>query len=87
MIAAVIGVFGLVIKRLNLPVVPIILGMVLGGIAETKFRTSMARIDTPLDFINRPICAIIFTLILVAIASHIYSLYRGKTKAVAASDL
>ncbi len=56
-LAAGFGVFGLVLKRLNLPVVPIILGMVLGGIMEVKLRSSMARVKTPLDFVDRPIAA------------------------------
>ena len=33
------------------------LGMVLGGIMETKLRSAMARVKTPLDFIDRPIAA------------------------------
>lgn len=70
-IAAGFGVFGLILKRLNLPIVPIILGMVLGNIMEIKFRSSMARVKTPLDFIDRPIAAILFALILIVIALHI----------------
>lgn len=77
-IAAVVGIFGMIVKRLNLPLVPIILGMVLGGIIEVKFRTSMARIDTPLDFIDRPIAAILFGLILLALVTHFVSLFRDR---------
>lgn len=73
-IAAGFGVFGLVLKRLNLPVVPIILGMVLGGIMETKLRSSMARVKTPLDFIDRPIAAILFAIIVLVIILHIRTL-------------
>jgi len=73
-IAAAFGVFGLVLKRLNLPLVPIILGMVLGGIMETKFRSSMPRVKTPLDMIDRPIAMIIFIMILLVIAAHIRTL-------------
>jgi len=69
-------VFGLVLKRLNLPIVPIILGMVLGGIMEVKLRSSMARVNTPLDFIDRPISAIIFGIIVLVIGFHI----RGVVK-------
>lgn len=73
-IAAGFGVLGLVLKRLNLPVVPIILGMVLGNIMEVKLRSAMARVKTPLDFIDRPIAAILFVLILLIIAMHIRTL-------------
>lgn len=73
-IAAGFGVFGLILKRLNLPIVPIILGMVLGGIMETKLRSAMARVKEPLDFIDRPIAAILFGLILLVIVMHIRTL-------------
>jgi len=81
-IASVFGLFGLVLKRLNLPIVPIILGMVLGGIMETKFRTSLPRIDSALDWINRPVAGSIFALIVGVILLHSWSLWRGrKTRA------
>ncbi len=80
-IAAGFGIFGLILKRLNLPVVPIILGMVLGGIMETKLRSAMARVKTPLDFIDRPIAAIIFSLILLVIAIHIRAHVKSRKQA------
>ena len=76
MIAAVFGVFGLILKRLNLPIVPIILGMVLGGIMEVKLRSAMPRLKTPLDMIDRPISFILFVLIVLVIAVHIRTLIR-----------
>ena len=75
-IAAGFGVFGLILKRLNLPIVPIILGMVLGGIMEVKLRTAMAAVKTPLDFISRPIAAIIFVMILLILVLHVRTLIR-----------
>ena len=75
-VAAGFGVFGLILKRLNLPIVPIILGMVLGGIMEVKLRSAMARVKTPLDFIDRPIAAILFVMILVIIGLHIRTLVQ-----------
>jgi len=77
-IAAAIGMFGLMLKRLNLPIVPIILGMVLGGIMEVKFRTSMARVDHVFEFIERPVAQVLFGIIVVVLAAHIYSLFRVK---------
>lgn len=74
-IAAGFGVFGLILKRLDLPIVPIILGMVLGGIMEVKLRSSMARVKEPLDFIDRPIAAILFGLIVLVILLHFRTLY------------
>jgi putative tricarboxylic transport membrane protein len=69
-LAAVFGVLGFILKRLHLPVVPIILGMVLGGIMEVKLRSAMARVKTPLDFIDRPIAAILFAIIVLVLGLH-----------------
>ncbi len=79
-IAAGFGVFGLILKRQNLPIVPIVLGMVLGGIMETKLRSAMARVKTPLDFIDRPIAAILFGLILLVVALHVRTLIMEHKK-------
>ncbi|WP_435256672.1 tripartite tricarboxylate transporter permease [Thioclava sp. FR2] len=76
--AAGFGVLGYILKRLNYPAVPIILGMVLGGIMEAKLRTSMAQVETPLDFVSRPIAAIIFGLIILTLALHIRNILRAK---------
>lgn len=78
LIAAGFGLLGLILKRLQLPVVPIILGMVLGGIAENKFRTSLPRIKTPLDWIERPIAAGIFAIIVLVLVIHIWSLLKSR---------
>ncbi|MEX3314128.1 tripartite tricarboxylate transporter permease [Sulfitobacter sp. PS-8MA] len=76
MIAAGFGVLGLILKRLNLPIVPIILGMVLGGIMEVKLRSALPRLSTPLDMIDRPISFIIFALILLVLTLHFGTLIR-----------
>lgn len=75
-ISAVFGILGLVLKRLNLPIVPIILGMVLGGIMETKLRSAIPRLQSPLDMIDRPISFVIFVLILLVIGLHIRALVK-----------
>ncbi|MCT4553251.1 MAG: tripartite tricarboxylate transporter permease [Pelagimonas sp.] len=76
MLAAGFGLLGLVLKRLNLPIVPIILGMVLGGIMEVKLRSALPRLKTPLDMIDRPIALILFLLILLVIGLHLRTLRR-----------
>lgn len=77
-IATVFGFIGFVLKRLQLPIVPIILGMVLGGIMEVKLRASMARVKTPLDFIERPIAFILFCAIVIIIIMHVRSLIKNR---------
>lgn len=76
MIAAGFGVLGLILKRLNLPIVPIILGMVLGGIMEVKLRSALPRLKTPIDMIDRPIAFIIFVMIVLVLALHLRTLIK-----------
>lgn len=85
-LASLFGVLGLTLKRLNLPIVPIVLGMVLGGIMETKLRSAMARVKTPLDFIDRPIAAILFGIIVLVIVLHIRSMIRDHRNPPAETD-
>ena len=82
-IAAAFGVLGLVLKRLGLPVVPIVLGMVLGGIMEVKLRSAMARVKTPLDFVDRPIAALLFGAIVVVVALQVRAVVRSRHGAAA----
>ncbi|MBT4890807.1 MAG: tripartite tricarboxylate transporter permease [Rhodospirillales bacterium] len=79
-IAAAFGLFGFILKRLDWPIVPIILGMVLGRIMEDKFRASMARVETPIDFINRPVSGVMFGLIMFPLSLHFFTLYRQSRK-------
>lgn len=77
-VACGLGVFGLVLKRLALPIVPVVLGMVLGGIMEVKLRSAMARVNTPLDFVDRPIAALLFGLIVLVLVLHVRTLLRER---------
>lgn len=70
-LAGAFGLFGLMLRRLGLPSVPVIFGLILGGIAETRLRTSLPRIDGPLDWINRPVAAVIFALIVLVLVVHL----------------
>jgi putative tricarboxylic transport membrane protein len=81
-IAAVFGLIGFVLKRQNLPVVPIILGMVLGGIMEVKLRSAMARVSSPLDFVERPIAAALALAIVALLVVHIRGAMRERRSAL-----
>lgn len=76
--AIAFGVLGLVLKRLRLPVVPIILGMVLGGIMETKLRSAQAQIKTPLDLVDRPIAMILAAAIVLVILAHLRTIISER---------
>ena len=86
-IASVFGVLGLILKRLNLPVVPIVLGMVLGGIMEVKLRSAMIRVKTPMDFVERPIAAILAILIILVILGHFRTLRKEHKLRLAEAEI
>ncbi|MBU2983008.1 tripartite tricarboxylate transporter permease [Lentibacter algarum] len=78
MLAAGFGIFGFVLKRLSLPAVPIVLGMVLGGIMEVKLRAGMARVKTPFDFIDRPVAMILFIMIVGVLIIHLRHVWQER---------
>ncbi len=80
LIAACFGIFGFVLKRLAIPAVPIILGMVLGGIMEVKLRAGMARVKTPFDLIDRPIAMILFLMIIGVLFIHFHRVWLDHKK-------
>jgi putative tricarboxylic transport membrane protein len=63
------GIAGYIMKRLEVPVAPVILGLVLGPLAEKSFRQALFMSDGSLSiFIERPIC-------LAFIAAGVVSLF------------
>lgn len=68
-IALVFGVLGYVMRRADLPVAPLILGLVLGPLAEKSFRQSMALSrGNPAIFFTRPISAALLSVGLASLA-------------------
>jgi putative tricarboxylic transport membrane protein len=80
-IASAFGFFGFILKRLDLPTSPVILGMVLGKLMEDRFRTAMARVREPWDFIERPIAFVLFVMIVLAIAVQVWTVIRARRPA------
>ena len=79
-IAAGFGLFGMILRRLDLPIVPIILGIVLGGIMEQKLKVAAVRINTPLDLIYRPDSAVLIIVIFGVLASALWSRFQPNQK-------
>lgn len=68
------GILGWILKRKDYPLPPVVLGMVLGTIAETNFRRAVM-MDSYDIFFQRPISAI---LLLMALLSFVLPLLRQK---------
>jgi putative tricarboxylic transport membrane protein len=74
------GVFGFLLKALGFPIVPVILGVVLGSIAEKNLSQAFAITTDLAPFITRPWSLFFLTLGAVSIFFPAYQKSRGKEK-------
>ena len=80
MFAAGFGYLGFVLRRLDWPLVPIVLGLVLGSIMIEKLTAGAGQIRTVWDLVNRPVSGTLAVVILLVIAASIYSTARPKRR-------
>jgi putative tricarboxylic transport membrane protein len=88
-IALLFGLIGYAMRRLSIPLAPLVLGLLLGPLFEQSLRQSIALAGTPLVFLQRPIpLALIVAAMLVLVVTWILkrrsaamgSLIRGSAK-------
>ena len=66
MVTIVVGIGAYLLSNLNVPMIPFILGFILGPTIETNFRKAMIMSDGDVTiFITRPICIILIVLTIV----------------------
>lgn len=76
-VALVFGALAWVLRKLDLPPVPILLGLVLGRMTETNFRRALLISNgDPSIFLQSIYCKIFLALIIIAVAAIV----RGKLK-------
>lgn len=76
-IALVFGIVSYLMRKLELPAVPMLLGLVLGNMTETNFRRALLISDgSPAIFFSSVFCWIFIALIVVVIGG----ILRGKVK-------
>ncbi|ODT66867.1 MAG: hypothetical protein ABS75_25105 [Pelagibacterium sp. SCN 63-23] len=83
-IMLVFGVIGLVLKRCGIPASPIVLGLILGPLAESNLRRSLL-IDGPLGLVNKPISATLITLAIIAILAALITPFLQRRRAAQAA--
>jgi putative tricarboxylic transport membrane protein len=71
--AVVFGYIGYIFRRLNWPLVPVVLGLVLGSIIIERLSAGSGQIKSAADFINRPVSGTLFFVILLVIGFIVYS--------------
>ena len=76
-----IGMVGFLMRRVDIPVAPAIIGMILGPMAEQQFRRALAISQgDPSVFLTRPISAALLSLALLAmLAVPLARAYRART--------
>lgn len=76
-VALIFGVVSYLMRKLELPAVPMLLGLVLGGMTETNFRRALLISDgSPKIFFSSIFCWIFIALIVIVIGSVL----RGNVK-------
>jgi putative tricarboxylic transport membrane protein len=80
-IAICFGVLGFALRRANIPMVPIILGLVLGPIMERYFRQGIGAAGGDLTiFVTRPVSLIFMIVIVVLIITALRNAIKGNAK-------
>jgi putative tricarboxylic transport membrane protein len=76
--AIIFGYIGYVLRRLDWPLVPIVLGLVLGSIILEKLTAGAGQIKSAIDLINRPVSGTLFVVILFVIGFIILTSVRNR---------
>ena len=72
------GIIGFILRQLNYPMAPLVLGIVLGDLLEKNLRRGLSLSDGDLSpFFTRPISFVMFTLVALTILMNIPAFQRG----------
>jgi putative tricarboxylic transport membrane protein len=78
----IFGIVGYVFERYRFPIAPMVLGCILGPVAETSFMTSMIAYQNDATvFFTRPISGIVMAFTFLALAFPLVRYVRGELRA------
>ena len=73
------GLLGFVLERFDVPLGPVVLGIILGGPLEERFlQTLTGAGGSPIGFVDRPAAAILATLWVALWGSALVAAVRGR---------
>lgn len=81
-----IGLFGYALKKFDYPLAPLVLGVILGPIAETNLRRALMTDPDWMMFLARPISAGLLLLTLVSVGWSAYGAYTKSRKTLPAAS-
>jgi putative tricarboxylic transport membrane protein len=80
----VFGVLGYVLRRFGYPIAPVVVGLILGPMAEAQLRRALQLSQgDPTTLVSTPISAILLFLALLALLLPMYLRWRGKGRVLA----
>lgn len=79
------GAVGFGMKRTGFPPGPLVLGLLLGELAESNLRRALL-IDGPGIFIERPIAAVLIALTIISLLAPVVRRFRQRRRAARATD-
>ena len=78
-IMLIMGLIGFILQRAKIPLAPIILGLILGPMAEANYRRALiASEGNPAIFFTRPVSAVILLITIVVLLIPIIKKYRKR---------
>jgi putative tricarboxylic transport membrane protein len=73
------GVAGLVMRRLSFPVAPVIVGIILGSVAEKQLRSALSLGEGKWDiFVERPISLVLLCAVVVVTLPRLLTWYNMR---------
>ena len=76
--AIVFGYIGYILRRLDWPLVPLVLGLVLGSIILERMTAGASQVRSLIDLVNRPVSSILAISILVVLIFVIWSTIKNR---------
>ncbi len=76
-LALAFGLIGMTLRRVGMPMVPILLGVALGPTLENRLQQAIGTSGSAWVFLERPISLVFVCLMLLAIGLHFYALQRN----------
>jgi putative tricarboxylic transport membrane protein len=75
------GLLGTVMNKLGYPLLPLVLGLILGRMAETEFRVSLVMGGGSVSiYLTRPIALGFLLAAVASVALSLYTLYKAEKK-------
>jgi putative tricarboxylic transport membrane protein len=76
-----VGLVGVVMRRFQFPTAPVIVGMILGPLAEAQMRNALSIGEGRWDvFVQRPMSAVLLTLVVLILALPPLMAWRKRLK-------